>query len=144
METKVAEQLSRVNRWFERFAEINHSRLDVRDSDYRNDVVYAFFINCWAMKDWISRTKAVPKADVDDFFHKDADMFLCQSIANGSKHLNPSIEIDARQFTMPLGGNPYTEWTFWIRVNGSRVEAFALAGWCMGKVEGFCKKHGLV
>ena len=68
--SKYLEQFNRVKRWYERFAAINEGREHSAPSDYYyEDDVYAFFINCHHLEDWIIKDPDVgPASDKVDGF----------------------------------------------------------------------------
>lgn len=144
--TKAQEQLDRIKRWYKRFEEINIGREHTRESDFYNDIVYAFFQNCWMLRDWMVNSKALDKKLIDDFFHSDKDMMICRDLANGSKHLvinkpsiDPNISINRREYSVSLGGEiPKIEVRYWIQVESHPpIDAFGLAGACLDKCEVF-------
>ena len=47
------DQWHRVRRWLDRFTETNSGRSHTKDSDNYQDEVYAFFQNCYHLKDWL-------------------------------------------------------------------------------------------
>jgi hypothetical protein len=53
------EQYERVKRWYKRFDEINQGKENYRSSEDCRDEVYAFFINCYHLKDWIKNDKGL-------------------------------------------------------------------------------------
>jgi hypothetical protein len=52
-------QVERVERWYKRFAEIDAGKLHDSDSEYYQDDVYAFFLNCYHVKDWIIQDNSI-------------------------------------------------------------------------------------
>lgn len=156
---KIKEQFERIKRWHERFKEIHSGREHTRESDYYQDVVYAFFQNCWSLKDWIINSGALSKEkieEVEKFFHSNMDMKICRDIANGSKHLlikepsiDPNISIARREYSLSLGGTPKIEVVYWIEAKDKEgrlitLNAFDLASTLVATSEGFLKKHNLL
>ena len=93
------EQFARMKRWPVRFEEITNGKEHLQSTDFYQDEVYAFFQNCWHLRDWIINSGIIEKVIVDKFFHEDSDMKICRDLANGSKHLtinSPSIDADMK------------------------------------------------
>ena len=153
---KVKEQFDRVKRWHTRFHEIHSDREHTRDSLYNQDVVYAFFQNCWSLKDWIINSSILSEEKVGvikDFFYTNTDMKICRDIANGSKHLSinkPSIDsnisMSSSVISLSIGGGvPKEEVFYWIHAKGfPPLNAFDLASTLLAVTEGFLKKQGLL
>src|SRR5260370_22495264 len=49
------------------------------------DFVFAFFMNCYALRDWVIGSGFKSEADVDAFIRSNPDMALCRDIFNGLK-----------------------------------------------------------
>lgn len=89
---KYPEQLNRVRRWYQRFQEISEGRLHDKPSDFYQDEVYAYFMNCYHLKEWIKNDKGAlpPEVNIERFISNDPHMALCADICNGNKHLKLS------------------------------------------------------
>src|SRR5437868_2214185 len=84
------QQWNRVQRWLSRFRETNDGRAHDRDSDYYQDEAYAFFLNCYHLKDWLVHDPAsagLCRGDVDRFIAGSINMKICSGLCLGSKHL---------------------------------------------------------
>ena len=83
------EQYDRMQRWYERFREIDGGREHARDSDYYKDVIFAFFQNCHHLRDWFSGDPATQSfgEDAEETVRRDSHLVVGAAIANGSKHL---------------------------------------------------------
>lgn len=150
---KTIEQFQRTKRWFKRFEEIQNGRSHTRESEYYQDIVYAFFQNCWHIKDWILNSTNIndsQKSNIKAFFYQNTDMKICRDIANGTKHLtikkpsiDPNISFSKREYSIILGGgDPHIEVRYWIQVRGfPPLDAFHLAGTLMAILEGMLKKR---
>jgi hypothetical protein len=57
------------------------------------DMMWAFFQNCWHVKDWLKNDKAVSDAvsaaAIDLAHNQSPKLRLCQQLCNGMKHLGP-------------------------------------------------------
>ena len=99
------EQLMRTRRWLKRFQEATSLLSMIEGSVPPDDLLslfekyaecedyaYAFFQNCWHLKDWILRDSGAPvtlKEAVKKIEQESAveALTLCADVANGSKHL---------------------------------------------------------
>lgn len=86
-------QIRRVVRYYKRFEELNSGVLHDRPTDEREDDVYAFFLNCYHLKDWIKKDTALaPLGHVEHFVHGKTGVSpcrtlqICGDICNGAKH----------------------------------------------------------
>src|SRR6202022_45849 len=105
----------RMRRWYEKFAETDRGRKHVSSSDNYIDEVYAFFMNCYQLKDWIKHDTAIPpdvQKAVEGFIDKNECLRLCADICNALKHLTlrklrstESPQFGRRQFAMDLAEN---------------------------------------
>jgi hypothetical protein len=136
---KVIEQFNRVKRWYERFEEISKGKEHDRESDYYEDIVYAFFQNCFYLKDWIINSGVLNKNTVNKFISLNKDMRICRDLCNGSKHLiinNPSIDKDIsmnehKYYILIGSGVPEKKFDYLIHSNGLVINAFDLATNCV-------------
>lgn len=83
-------QYDRMMRWYERFEEINREKKEKKPDFFKDhDTVYAFFQNCYHLKDYIINDPSVslPKDDVENYIQRISCLKLCSDIANGTKHL---------------------------------------------------------
>jgi hypothetical protein len=147
--SKYPEQWDRVHRWYIRFREISEGKLHDRQSDFYQDDVYAFFMNCYHLKDWIKHdpTASSLSTKVEAFITDVQEMALCADICNGIKHLvlskprsteNPHF--GQRLFKVGVGTQPTTiavEYT--IDTASGSIDAFDLATRCLKAWEGFLK-----
>lgn len=60
---KYQEQFERMKRWYERIKKIEQGRPHNLPSDHYHDEVYAFFMNCYHLRDWIEKDKTVEPRD---------------------------------------------------------------------------------
>jgi len=76
-------QYTRLVRWHERM----HSAAQSGSSDLE-DFVFAFFQNCYYLRDWLLKTSTITRHDMDELFHNSHELKVCRDICNGTKHLN--------------------------------------------------------
>jgi hypothetical protein len=105
------EQLKRVERWL--------SRIQKNESDQieHQDFLYAFFQNCWHLKDWIKNDDALPpkiRCGIEDDIKRYGSLLTCADLANRSKHLvltkPPRKDATMRgEIRVAVGDNVFTE-----------------------------------
>jgi len=146
------EQFERVKRWYERFRGISQGRLHDRPSDYYQDEVYAFFLNCYHLKDWIKNDESVgaaAKMEVESFIDQNEELKLCADICNAIKHLRLTTtrsdqdpRFGRRLFHVGLGGPETTvSVDYTIDTSSGPVDAFELATKCLQAWENFIESH---
>lgn len=82
--TGYRDQLDRARRFLERVQSLDPRR----DVDYQDDV-WAFFQNCWHIKDWLRfdyRLQETVRRKVVQEVHKSRVLRVCRDMANGTKH----------------------------------------------------------
>lgn len=148
------EQYERMLRWFEKFEKISDGQEHTQDSDYYEDMMRAFFENCYYLKDWIKndRQSGIPPQDVEDFINNTPYMSLCADIANSHKHLRliPWRErsqedptYGPRRFDLGLGrGVPHIRVTYIIDAVSGPLSAFEVAKECVDAWKAFLEQHG--
>jgi|GEM_PF-531555 len=150
MQEKHLEQFERVKRWMLRIKDITSGREHDRESSYYEDDIYAFFQNCFHLKDWLMNSDALlPGINVDDFINQHEEMKICRDLCNISKHLKitrPSIDdnikIGSEQIKLSLGGeNPKIAVTYKIEACGKNYFAFDLATKCVNLWQEFLDKN---
>lgn len=88
------ERVKRLGSWIDEI----YSPSNTLDQDRASDVVYSFFINCYHLKDWISKYDRNLSPGVERLFSEDGGeihMQLCADITNRAKH----FELDNRRRT---------------------------------------------
>jgi hypothetical protein len=141
--TTYLHQFARVTRWYGRLKEVNSGTRHDRDTDFYEDELYAFFMNCYHLKDWIkadSNLRATRKGrDVGDAVRTNIYMQACEGICNGEKHFgaprnkakptprlqSAHFKIDISQGTIAIDYNIDTGGTL------GTMQAFDLATKCL-------------
>ena len=80
-------QLARAGRFLDRIEKPN---LQQANEVEFQDMMWAFFQNCWHIKDWMSDDPAVPETTKEAVIkdaHASALLKVCQELCNGTKHL---------------------------------------------------------
>ncbi len=88
MTAKYVEQLERTKRYLKRFSDINAGIPHTQASPNYDDDVYAFFLNCYHLKDWIKNDPYCNGWNVEGFIKSNSDLQICADLCNGLKHLN--------------------------------------------------------
>jgi hypothetical protein len=142
------DQLDRARRFLERAEDPNQ-----RDIDHQ-DFIWAFFQNCWHLKEWIWHDDAVP-ADVRKTVKDAADtspiLRVCGDLCNGTKHLkltSPKVGAGAEhKYTetviTPGSGAPSQVDTVIDMGDGTTSKGLEFAHKCLDEWEAILKRHGL-
>ena len=145
------EQFERVKRWYERFERINNGKAFDCSPDCLQDEVYAFFFNCYHLKDWIKNDAKIgaAAAKVEGFINQNNNLGLCADICNGLKHLRRTSsrsgqdpKFGPRKFAVQIGGPETTiSVKYSIDTSIGSVDAFELATNCLQAWEKFIKSN---
>ena len=158
---KYQEQFERMKRWYELIGRINQgekinpeeypgesSTFSIDDYFDRSlDYFYAFFQNCYHLKDWVKKDDAVKleNEEVEDFINKSEYMLICADICNGTKHLehrnrsHKDPKFGGRRLSMSADSGLIIEAEFSIRTKTGTIDAFELASVCVQEWEKFIK-----
>jgi len=139
--TKYQEQYNRLNRLYESFKEINDGKIHDKSSEFYQDVVYAFFMNCHHLKDWIKNDPAAASVtnNVENYINNNPDLRLCADICNGVKHLRrvsnrsgERPEFGKKKAKLYIGSGPTTiSVKYEINTDSGTIDAFELSTKCM-------------
>lgn len=149
------EQYERTKRWYERFRALNSGRPHEVPSDNYVDEIYAFFMNCYHIKDWIKADLSVSAAireTVEGHINSSQPLRLCADVCNSLKHFrltrprsdeNPAF--GRKRFALSLGvGQPTTiGLKYEVTTNTGPVDAFQLATDCIAAWDAFFSANGL-
>jgi hypothetical protein len=143
------EQFDRVKRYHGRFAQLNAGMEMTMPSENYIDDIYAFFQNCYHLKDWLKKdptfTKRTP-AEIEDYITHTPSLAICADICNATKHLGLSVaprsgaepRFGRREFHAHVGiAHPTTAVKASIDHNGTTFDAFTLATECVQAWEAF-------
>jgi hypothetical protein len=151
------DQLARAKRFLHRIEQRRNDQVEYED------MLWAFFQNCWHVKDWIKNDNSAPQALRDAIWNHEpeniGDLQLCAELANGSKHLkliqNPhrphrdaKIRNDVNVFigeSMTEGGKTQvrTEYSYFVTDNtGTECPAHDVARNAVAAWEALIVKHG--
>ncbi len=149
------EQLGRVKRWYARMKGLDFGKSHMMPSDYYEDEVYSFFLNCYHLKDWLKNDESVDlsvREKVEEFVNKNDCLLICADLCNSSKHLrldsarsdqepkfgkkHIDVLIDAGDSCPPVIRIKYS-----IQTKVGKIDAFELASECLEKWEEFIKAN---
>jgi hypothetical protein len=151
------EQYERAERWYKRFETINTGRAHDVSSDNYVDEIYAFFQNCYHLKDWIKYDASLPgavRSAVEGFINSEEPLRLCADVCNGLKHLRllepyrsgEKPKFGRKRFDVEFGaGVPSTIRLKCEITTGTRtVDAFQLATDALESWKKFITEYSLV
>jgi hypothetical protein len=153
---KYKEQWERTKRWYSKVKEIEKGVVSTMSDDDYLDIVYAFFLNCYHLKDWVKfGLDCKEQRKIEDLFNKcfGSEVFkVCADLANCLKHveltkiirIDPTTKVESQGVTIllqqPAGAGSYkpsiTKYNWSIKSesekDGKKIyDAFWLADECM-------------
>lgn len=148
------EQYDRTLRWHARFTELNSGRIHDRASDNYIDEIYAFFQNCYHLKDWLKNDATVDRSvrdKVESFINAERPLRLCADICISLKHLRidrprsgEHPRFGGRHFGVNLGSGPTTlSVRHVVETNVGPEDAYALACQCVDAWKAFISMYSL-
>ncbi|MCK4622815.1 MAG: hypothetical protein KAT62_11450 [Desulfuromonadales bacterium] len=149
---KYQEQIERLRRYHSRFSEINEGRSHELPSDYYQDDVFAFFLNCYHIKDWIKNdsTLDITSKSVETFINQNNELSICADICNAHKHLkldkpprsDQERKFGPRVFQVKVGTcDTEIKVNYTIETISGEIDAFDLATKCLALWEEFIEKN---
>ena len=156
MTDKYLEQYERMQRSYDRFREINSRLADKVSSDYEDDV-YAFFMHCYHLKDWIKNDASVKSrmpnlgTDVEQFINESEALSLCADLCNSLKRLEldrshssePPRVFGRKRYHYQLNiGSRSSIKLQWVvqRTSKPPIDAFELATECAAEWDKFLQR----
>ena len=137
-----------------RVKETNAGRVHNQESDAYHDELYAFFLNCYHLKDWLQHDRSVASVvrDIEDYINRSESLSVCADLANASKHLkltrarvDTDTAVARRHFSLGVGTK---ETTLAIRYEvdaaGKTYDGFELSTECVTDWEKYLKEKGLL
>lgn len=127
-----ADQWQRVQRWLERI------EAAPRNSTEYDDFVWAFFQNCWHMRDWIANDQQLPEElrhRVPQLAMKQRSLKICADLANATKHFelrHPKVGSGAkhshRVLTVVAGESSKTKIDYYVALDdGQQISTLDVA-----------------
>jgi hypothetical protein len=152
--SRYREQYDRMKRWHDRLVSLDQGRAHNVSSENYLDEIYAFFQNCYHLKDWIKNDGAVPlkKRAVEDYINNSRPLRLCADLCNALKHLtlkdeprsgeNPAF--GKEHYSLTLGGeSPTISLKYEVTTVNGPEDAFQLATKCVREWDAFFARNGL-
>lgn len=84
--TSWQDQRNRVGRWHKRLSAIGRGVSSTMSKDEALDDVFAFFMNCYHLRDWIIGSGFKSELEVDNYIRSNSDLSLCRDVCVGLKH----------------------------------------------------------
>jgi len=135
-------QYDRMRRWHDRLRTADWSVPSVREE--RLDDAYAFFQNCFALRDWLFATGEVAKEVASGAVAESLALRLCRDLCNATKHFDLSRP-STLGFTI---GRQYRAQPFVVfeDADGRQdlFEVVALADQCVAEWDAFLAARGLL
>jgi hypothetical protein len=152
---KYEEQFKRIERWYSEFQLIDSGKAPDKPSEYSQDIVYTFFVNCYHLKDWIKHDNTVKIPDknekIEKFINDTECLSHCADICNGIKHLELDIkksrtgkqpEFKGRNHAVNIGPTgKFYGCRYHIITSKGNKDAFKLARECIEKWRDFIKNE---
>ncbi len=155
MADKYLEQYERMQRSYDRFREINSRLADKVSSDYEDDV-YAFFMHCYHLKDWIKNDSSVKArmpnigTDVEQFINESDALSLCAALCNSltrleldRTHSNEPRIFGRRRYhyQLNIGSRSSVRLQWLVEPNNKPpLDAFELATECIAEWDKFLQR----
>ncbi len=154
------EQLARTHRYYERFKKLNEGSAKEPSSEANMDDIYAFFQNCYHLKDWLKNDPAYTfhsSEEIEDHVSKSSELSICADICNGSKHLTfnrpprsgakPTFgrKIESTGEIIAAGKVVDRSFAMFVEVEHARarIDAFQLATAALKSWESFIEQSGV-
>lgn len=153
------EQYDRMRRWYQRFVSLNQGRPhDVSSNNYVDDI-YAFFMNCYHLKDWIINDDTVANSvrkAVEPYIDSNRWLKLCADICNSLKHLRltprrkprrkprsgESPAFGKKEFNLDLETTTINL-KYEVKTTAGPIDAFQLATECVDAWDAFLSDNRL-
>ena len=141
------EQYRRMMRSYERFGSIDRGQVYDPSAENYADDVFAFFLNCYHLKDWIKNDRGaglIAHTDVEGFIDFSYPLKLCADICNSHKHLrltasrsNESPRLAKTHYSVHGGTPPTITVKYEIETSRGPMDAFTLATQCINEWQSF-------
>src|SRR5713101_4770543 len=138
---------NRVGRWHKRLSTIGRGVPPAMSKDEALDDVFAFFMNCYHLRDWVIGSGFKAEADVDAYIRGNDDLALCRDICTGLKHFRAEPKralFDSSWSTATVTVAAFPErrepiaGEYWvITTDRGRVDMFDLADRCVAAWDSF-------
>ena len=134
-------QLDRARRFLERMEEPRANEVEFQD------MVWAFFQNCWHVKDWMEYDPVVPRQKKDiviELAHRSVVLRVCQEMCNGTKHLGARPRAKHQHIELMVDSVGNTEMDCIIdNGQGTEVSGRMLSHQCIAEWVSILQSQGL-
>jgi hypothetical protein len=145
-------QYRRLLRWHRLVHRIGRAKTETEDTEREHDFLYAYFQNCYHLRDWLQNSGAVTPKALQEFFRLNEPMQVCRDICNGTKHWridHPSVDADfsmGREYVPAAwsGRRPHVNESWFIIAGKNKHDVFELADTSMALWDSFLKNNGLL
>ena len=130
-------QYRRTARWYAKLKQFQQTAVETELSAEAEDCIYAFFQNCFHLKEWVAKSGAATQRELDLFTSNHQELQICRDICNGTKHMSikqPSVDANFstyREYDYLYGEGKPGATTFRILIGGKKHDIFDLADRCM-------------
>jgi hypothetical protein len=149
--SKSTEQYCRVLRWYQKLKAIDQGTEHDLPSEYYMDDVYAFFTNCFHLRDWMIHDSDLEIENKEKklklFIDGSEHMRICHDLCVGLKHLiitKPKVDsgtkVVKRRYELSLGENsPIFKAKYFVTSNERFYDTFLIATECIKEWKNFIK-----
>ncbi len=144
-------QYERLRRWHDLIHGISRAKA-IGETEQQHDFLYAYFQNCYHLRNWLQNSDAVTPEKLQEFFRLNEPMKVCRDICNGTKHWridHPSVDAHfsiGREY-VPAdwpGERPHVNESWFIICGDSKRDVFQLADTCMALWDSFLRDNRLL
>jgi hypothetical protein len=145
-------QYLRLQRWHRLIHRIGRAKTQTEDTEQEHDFLYAYFQNCYHLRDWLRNSGTLTSKALQEFFRLNEPMGVCRDICNGTKHWHidhPSVDADfsvGREYVPPdwSGERPHVNESWFIVSGKNKYDLFEVADTCMALWDSFLRDNGLL
>ena len=150
-EMKYLEQWERVKRWWSRFGEISKGRVYLDNTEFSEDEIFSFFLNCYHLKDWIKNDPTSGRLSdlVEEYVNKSEALSICADLCNGLKHLErdpkrvrKNAKFGPQTHRISLGSDSaLIALSYTIETDSGSFDALEIAAKCLVEWENFFNQN---
>jgi hypothetical protein len=145
-------QFDRLKRWHNRIKKVRWQIPGSESAEEYEDYLYAFFMNCYHLQDWLHYSAGISTGDLKQFIDSHPEMQVCRDICNGIKHFNLSTSKRDNHFAIGReyvpqsisGSNPSIKAKIFIISGSDKYDLFHLTNRCMELWVEFLTAQGLL
>ncbi len=150
-----SDQWDRVRLGLDRVEAVSEGRPEPEGTAGASYDVFAFFINCYHLMDWIENDAELPRSvsrKARPYVRASNDLKTCADLANRSKHSalrkkvwtgDPSTGPSRKDVAIMMGQKTVVRHRFWVSSGGTERDALELAHACVAEWRTFLEWHNL-